>query len=145
MSRGHPSYNATISEVKSCKITSTIPHTKGHPSNKGRFSIPQWVPYKTGTTVKDTPTPQPVQVYGRSHLILVEFKGDLGAGGGGNTSGGGGQSQTIRGHQRTQCLHRRHPLVYRLPRPALVSRRLTVPGGKGLALRNVEKAYFSFV
>ena len=48
---GYPSYKATISEKKSCLIVSTIPLTRGHRSNKAKFSIPQGWPYKRGTTV----------------------------------------------------------------------------------------------
>ena len=33
LTRGHPSYKATISENTPCITVSTIPLTKGHPSN----------------------------------------------------------------------------------------------------------------
>ena len=51
LARGHPSYEAMISENKLCIIVSKIPFTRGHPSNKARFAIPQGWPYKRGTTV----------------------------------------------------------------------------------------------
>ena len=37
--RGHPFYKATILENKPCILVSDIPLTRGHPSNKARFSI----------------------------------------------------------------------------------------------------------
>ena len=37
---GQPSYKATILENKLCVTVFNIPLTKGHPSNKARFSIP---------------------------------------------------------------------------------------------------------
>ena len=51
LTRGHPSYEATIPGNNLCIIVFNIPLTKGHHSNKARFSIPQVWPYKRGTTV----------------------------------------------------------------------------------------------
>ena len=50
LTRGHPSYEATILENTPCMIVSDE-LTRGHPSNKARFSIPQGWPYQRGTTV----------------------------------------------------------------------------------------------
>ena len=49
---GSPSYEATLLENKLCIIVFNIPITRGHPSNKARFVIPQqWVALIEGTTV----------------------------------------------------------------------------------------------
>ena len=48
---GPPFYKATISENNLCIFVSNLPLTRGHPSNKARFSIPQGWPYERGTTV----------------------------------------------------------------------------------------------
>ena len=44
LTRGHPSYEAMISENKLCTTVFKIPLTRGHPSNKARFFIPQGWP-----------------------------------------------------------------------------------------------------
>ena len=41
LARSHPSNEARISEIKLCIIVSKIPVTRGHSSNKAKFSIPQ--------------------------------------------------------------------------------------------------------
>ena len=51
LTRGHPFYEATISVNILCIIVFDIPLTRGHPSNKARFSNSQGWPYKRGTTV----------------------------------------------------------------------------------------------
>ena len=51
LTRGHPSYMATVSrEQTQCNVFN-IPLTRGHPSNMARFSIPHGWPYKRRDTV----------------------------------------------------------------------------------------------
>ena len=51
LARGHLYYEAMISENTFYIFESKISITRGHSSNKARFSIPQGWPYKRGTTV----------------------------------------------------------------------------------------------
>ena len=51
LTRGHPSYEARISDNQLCIIVYKIPLTRGHPSNKAIYSISQRWPHKSGTTV----------------------------------------------------------------------------------------------